>query len=508
MRLLSGPTLARPDIPALLARYSIAAMCVGLALAFGFLLGPDVDVKLGPLMLIAAVVLAAWFAGPGPGVMAIVLATLAVEYFWTEPIYSFVVVRGELPLMISFILCGLAGLGLSLQRRQRERESAENRLTLERRVAERTAQLRISEERWRNLFETSSVGIAITEPNGKILRANHALQAMLGHEEVTLRLMSLSDLMAGIASTDDHDPQAGLELPLRHADGHVLWVSLSVSVIPASDRSPALASAVIVDISARRRAIEDWRRGQAEVAKATRLTTMGVLAASIAHEVNQPLSGVVTNGQAADRWLRADPPDLVETRAALSRIVRDGNRAAEIIRSIRNILDPVGEEPKPLSLNKVIKRLMPLVESELAAQNIVLILDLAEDLPRVTGDAVQLQQLVLNLVLNGIDALRGERLSDRRLVVRTRPGEGGVVVSVEDSGKGLPDIEHDRLFEPFYTTKAEGMGVGLAICRTVVESHGGRIWAESLAAGGARFAFALPATDGGGTLAAEKEDNT
>jgi len=506
MTLLTGPTWTRPDIPALLARYSIAILCVGLALAIGFLLGPDVDVKLGPLLLIAGVVLAAWFTGFGPGLMAIVLATLAVEYFWTEPIYSFVIVRGELPLMISFILCGVVGLGLSLQRRQREKESAENRVTLERRVAERTAQLRISEERWRNLFETSSVGIAITEPNGKILRANGALQTMLGYEESTLRLMSLSELMTGAAPTEDHDPRGGLELPLRRGDGGVLWVSLSVSVIPASDRSPALASAVIVDISARRRAIEDWRRGQSEVARATRLTTMGVLAASIAHEVNQPLSGVVTNGQAAERWLRANPPDLDEARAALSRIVRDGNRAAEIIRSIRNILDPVGEEPKPLSINKVIERLVPLIENELAAQTIGLTLDLASDLPKVTGDAVQLQQLVLNLVLNGIDAMRGEKAADRRLIVRTGRGEGGVVVSVEDRGLGLPDIDHDRLFEPFYTTKSEGMGVGLAICRTVVESHGGRIWAESLEPRGAKFAFALPTAEAGGTLAAEKEE--
>lgn len=488
----------------ILPRYGVAVACVGLALAFGFLLGPDVEVKLGPLLMVGAVVLTAWFSGLGPGLAAVVLSTLVVEYFWTEPIYSFVIVRGELPLMSSFILCGLVGLGLSLQRRKQERMSAENQATLERRVAERTAQLRISEERWRNLFETSSVGIALTEPGGKFLRANQALQTMLGYDEASLRLMALSDLMAGEGAAGIHEG-GGLEAPLRRADGGVVWVSLSVSVIPASDRSPALASAVIADISARRRAIEDWRRGQAEVARATRLTTMGVLAASIAHEVNQPLSGVVTNGQAADRWLRADPPDVAEARAALSRIVRDGNRAAEIIRSIRNILDPVGEEPKVLSINKVIERLVPLVESELAAQTIGLTLELASDLPKIVGDAVQLQQLVLNLVLNGIDAMRGDHAIDRRMIVRTRAGEGGVVVSVEDRGSGLPDIDHDRLFEPFYTTKTEGMGVGLAICRTVVESHGGRIWAESLSSGGARFAFTLPAADHGGTLAAEKE---
>ena len=270
-----------------LPRYGVAVACVSLALAFGFVLGPEVEVKLGPLLMIAAVVLTAWFSGLGPGLVAVALSTLVVEYFWTEPIYSFIIVRGELPLMSSFILCGFVGLGLSLQRRKQENRAAENQATLERRVAERTAQLRISEERWRNLFETSSVGIALTEPGGKFLRANQALQSMLGYDEASLRMMSLSELMAGEGAAGPQDRGGGLEVPLRCGDGGVVWVSLSVSVIPASDRSPALASAVIADISARRRAIEDWRKGQAEVARATRLTTMGVLAASIAHEVDR-----------------------------------------------------------------------------------------------------------------------------------------------------------------------------------------------------------------------------
>ena len=489
----------------LAARYGVSALWVGLALAIGLLLGPDFDVKLGPLLFLAAVVLSAWFAGSGPGLAAIVFSTLAVEYFWTEPAYSFVVVREELPLMTSFILCGLVGLGLSLQRRKQARDSEENRTTLERRVAERTAQLRISEERWRNLFETSSVGIAITEPDGRILRANQALQAMLGYSETDLRLLTLSDLMAGVVGTgEERGREGGLELPLRRADGHMRWVSLSVSVIPASDGSPPLTSAVLVDISARRRAIEDWRKGQSEVARATRLTTMGVLAASIAHEVNQPLSGVVTNGQAADRWLSADTPDIAEARAALSRIVRDGNRAADIIRSIRSVLDPVGEEPRSLSINEVIERLVPLVENELAAHSIRLLLDLRAKLPPVIGDAVQLQQLMLNLILNGIDAMRGTLESERVMAVRTSSAGSDVIVSVEDHGSGLPEIEPERLFEPFFTTKAEGMGVGLAICRTVVESHGGRIWAEPLPPRGAKFAFALPAAGDSGTLPRKK----
>jgi PAS domain S-box-containing protein len=472
----------------------------------GLLLGPDLEIKLGPILLVAAVALTAWFAGSGPGLVAMLVSTLAVEYFWTPPIYSFAVLPEDLPVIISFVLCGLLVLGFSLQRRKQARESEESRASLERRVTERTAQLRISEERWRNLFETSSVGIAITEPAGRILRANQALQAMLGYSETDLRLLALSDLMAGAAgASEERGREGGLELPLRRQDGQIIWVSLSVSVIPASDGSPPLASAVVVDISARRRAIEDWRKGQAEVARATRLTTMGVLAASIAHEVNQPLSGVVTNGQAADRWLSAAEPDIAEARAALARIVRDGNRAAEIIRSIRNVLDPVGEEPRALSINDVIERLVPLVENELAAQSIRLTLELGKNLPPVTGDAVQLQQLVLNLILNGIDAMRGTGDSDRILAVRTLRAGDELVISVEDHGSGLPDIPAARLFEPFFTTKSEGMGVGLAICRTVAEGHGGRIWAEPLLPRGAKFAFALPVAEAGGTLAKEKD---
>lgn len=490
----------------LAARYSVSIFAVGLALAVGLLFGLDFDVRLGPLLFICAVMLTAWFAGPGPGVLAVVFSSLAVLYFWTPPVYSFVLLPESIPVMIAFVASGLAGLALSLQRRKRALQAEENRTNLEHRVAERTAQLRVSEERWRNLFETSSVGIAITEPDGRILRANEALQTMLGYGESDLRLLTLTDLMASGAGTgEERSREGGLELPLRRADGHNLWVSLSVSLIPASDASPPLASAVVVDISARRRAIEDWRKGQSEVARATRLTTMGVLAASIAHEVNQPLSGVVTNGQAADRWLAADKPDIQEARAALSRIVRDGNRAAEIIKSIRNVLDPVGEEPRPLAVNQVIERLVPLVENELAAHSIRLVLDLAKGLPQVIGDAVQLQQVVLNLILNAIDAMRGTLESERVMAVRTAKAGGDVVVSVEDHGTGLPDIPHDRLFEPFFTTKAEGMGVGLAICRTVVESHGGRLWAEPLAPRGAKFAFALPAADQGGTLPKKKE---
>jgi C4-dicarboxylate-specific signal transduction histidine kinase len=252
----------------------------------------------------------------------------------------------------------------------------------------------------------------------------------------------------------------------------------------------------MIDVSERRRATEDWQRAQAELSRASRLTTMGVLAASIAHQVNQPLSAVVTNGQAAQRWMRSTPPNLAEAGAALERMIREGNRAAEIIRSIRQVLAPTGGARHRLSLHDVIRQTLTLIDTELASQRVALRLDLAAPSDEIVGDAVQLQQLLLNLLINALDSLRAAHRPAPWLRLATRQSGGNLQVTVEDNGCGLsPEIEPDRLFEPFYGTKPESMGVGLAICHSVVESHGGRIWAEPRPAEGAAFSFTLPLAD-------------
>lgn len=489
--------------------YAIAGLLVGLALGFGLLLGPDIEVRLAPLLFIGAGVLAAWFAGSGPGLAAVLLSTILVEYFWVEPRFSLAIDPAQLPWFITFILTGLLAMGLSLQRRRHETELADSRDALERRVAERTMQLHVSEERWRRLYETSSVGIVITEPDGRILQANRALQAMLGYDELTLRKRTLFDLTAEADSgllplRAGGASESQVELPLRRLDGELVWVSLSLSAIPAGDHSPPMASAVLIDVTARRRAIEDWRRAQIELSRVSRLTTMGVLAASIAHEVNQPLSAVVTNGQAARRWMRGASPDLAEAEAALDRMIRDSNRAAEIIRSIRQILAPAGGERRLLSLHEVIRLLLPLIENELTSHRVALSLDLEAGADQVSGDTVQLQQLLLNLLLNGLESLRGLTSRQRQLRIASQLRDGQLLLAVEDNGRGLGiDTDFDRLFEPFYTTKPDGMGVGLAICHHVVESHGGRIWAERRQPDGAAFFFTLPLADDGGTVAEE-----
>jgi signal transduction histidine kinase len=221
--------------------------------------------------------------------------------------------------------------------------------------------------------------------------------------------------------------------------------------------------------------------------------TMGEMVASIAHEVNQPLSGVVLNGNACLRWLAGDPPNLHEAREAVQRIVRDGKRAGEVISRIRALTTKKATFKEPLDLNEAVQDVMALAEGQVRRNRISLRMELTDDLPDVFGDRVQLQQVVLNLVMNGIDAMNTTEDRSRELVVRTQNGEPGQVqVTVQDSGVGLSPQNADRIFEAFFTTKPDGMGMGLAISRSIVENHGGRLWALMNDGPGATFQFTVP----------------
>jgi C4-dicarboxylate-specific signal transduction histidine kinase len=221
---------------------------------------------------------------------------------------------------------------------------------------------------------------------------------------------------------------------------------------------------------------------------------MGELTASIAHEVNQPLAGVTTNANAGLRWLAREPPDLEEARACLQRIIRDGQRADEVIARMRAFARKAAPQTARLALNDVIAEVLALVDGELRRHGVALHTDLAADLPPVRADRVQLQQVLLNLLLNGIEAMRGVTERPRALVVRSRKdGAEGVLVAVQDAGTGIAPQDLERVFTPFYTTKPAGLGLGLAISRSIIEAHGGRLWATSNDGPGATFQFTLPA---------------
>ena len=293
-----------------------------------------------------------------------------------------------------------------------------------------------------------------------------------------------------------------VEKRYRRKDGRVMWADVSTVFVPASGSTSAFFSVVIVDINERKRAEEELRQreislreAQTELAHVSRVTTMGELAASIAHEVNQPLAGIVTNANASLRWLVRDSPNLAEACDAIRRIIRDGNRAGDdgtTLPRMRALFKKACTAMEWLDINEAIKEVVILTQSEVRRNKVALRMELAADLPPVMGDRVQLQQVVVNLILNGIEAMNAVEDRERYLVIRTQRGEGDeVCVAVQDSGIGLDPKNVERIFDAFHTTKPDGLGMGLSISRSIVESHGGRLWAVSNDGPGATFQFTL-----------------
>jgi signal transduction histidine kinase len=242
-----------------------------------------------------------------------------------------------------------------------------------------------------------------------------------------------------------------------------------------------------------RKAEEALRETQSELAHVTRVMTMGELAASIAHEVNQPLAGVVINGNACLRWLAGESPNLAEAREAAQRIIRDGTRASEIISRIRALAKKTSTPAERVDLNEAIREVLALCQGEARKHHVELRAQVAGDLPPVRGDRVLIQQVVLNLVLNGIEAMRDVQDHPRELVIRARGEADQVRVAVHDSGIGLAPQAPERIFDALYTTKPGGLGMGLSISRTIVENHGGRLAVVAQDGPGATFEFTLPA---------------
>ena len=242
----------------------------------------------------------------------------------------------------------------------------------------------------------------------------------------------------------------------------------------------------------RKRAEEELHKAQSELAHVTRVMTMGELAASIAHEVNQPLAAIVANGSACLRWLIGDSPDLGEARESAQRIIRDGKRASDVISRIRGLVRKTALEKTPLDINQAVREVINLTQSEAVGKGVALRTELASELPFVPGDRVQLQQVILNLVMNGIEAMNTVTDRPREMLIRSSHYESDkVLVAVQDSGIGIDSQNLEKIFDTFYTTKSQGMGMGLAISRSIVENHGGRLWATANEGRGATFQFTL-----------------
>jgi PAS domain S-box-containing protein len=313
--------------------------------------------------------------------------------------------------------------------------------------------------------------------------------------------LGLFDLTARRAAEGgaDFEMEHRLQLP----DGTVKYLQVVAHASGRSDE-PREYVGTVMDVTERKHSEDALDRARFELAHVSRVTTVGQMAASVAHEINQPLAGIVINANACLHWLEGEPPNLRGATDAAHRILRDGQRAGDVIARLRSLFRRTASAAETLQMNGVVREVTAISRVEVQNAGVVLRTELAAGLPPVVADRVQLQQLLLNLILNATESMSGVLDRPRELVLRTGRSElGEVVVSVQDSGVGLERGATDRIFDPFYSTKPEGMGMGLAICRSIVESHGGRLWATSNDGHGATFTFTLstqrPAEPGGST---------
>jgi PAS domain S-box-containing protein len=286
------------------------------------------------------------------------------------------------------------------------------------------------------------------------------------------------------------------ELRLLMPDGQIKYLHVIAHRVKYETGKEEIIGA-LTDITETRKSQETLQAAQTALAHASRVATLGEISASIAHEVNQPLAAIVANGQACLRFLSREKPNLEDVRGAVEWIVKDGNRAGEVIRRVRGLLKKADTEKTPLDVNDLVNEVAVLLRRELAAQEVTPQLDLAPAVPPIIADRVQLQQVIINLVMNGAEAMQAITDRPHRLAIRTYQDETHrVVVAVEDSGPGIASEHADRLFDPFFSTKPGGLGMGLSICRSIVEAHGGRLWSSANAGMGATFQFALPPRQG------------
>ncbi|ANW02850.1 hypothetical protein LMTR13_24530 [Bradyrhizobium icense] len=352
------------------------------------------------------------------------------------------------------------------------------------------------------VFERSPDAICIIGRDYRYQRVNPGFERISGRSAKDVIGMHVADVLGTTVFEQTVKPKqdrcfAGEEV--RYADWFTYpdarrYISISHSPLRSkSDRVEAIL-AIFHDLTDYALASEALRSAQAELAHANRVATTGQLTASIAHEVNQPIAAVIMNAQAALRWLGADPPNLQEVRQSLDLIVDNGARAGEVVSGIRGLLKKAPPRKNSIDINSAVLDVIVLTRSEVLKHGLFLQTDLAKSLPLVEGDRIQLQQVILNLIMNAVDAMSSLANDAKELRISTSSDASDrVLVSVQDTGPGVDPNTADRLFEAFYTTKPDGMGMGLVICRSIIEAHGGRLWVTANEPRGAVFQFSLPA---------------
>ena len=362
-----------------------------------------------------------------------------------------------------------------------------------------------AEERFRLAVEALPNAIVMVNDQGRIVLVNALTERLFGYDRDELIGQSVDILvpqrfrathpdhrMAFFAAPQTRAMGAGRDLFARRKDGSEFQVEIGLNPIHTSEGTLVLTA--IVDITERKRAESELQRNREELAHVTRLSTMGELATSLAHELNQPLTAILSNAQAAQRFLSAKPPDVEEVREILQDIVQDNNRAGGIIHRMRSLVKKEERNFNSVDLAGIVREIVVLVHSDAILRNVRVSLDTSPDLPLVRGDKIQLQQVLLNLLLNAFDAMKDCPSDEREVLLRVKANGAGVAeISVSDHGTGLTKDKLEKIFQPFFTTKREGLGMGLSISRSIIEAHGGKLWAENNKGRGATFFFTVPA---------------
>lgn len=374
---------------------------------------------------------------------------------------------------------------------------------LGRKLRESETGLHESEERMRLAIEAAGFGVLVRDFGQNKMWGSDRWRALFGFSET--ETLDFDSVIQRI-HPDDRDP---LHLLLDRArsgygvydaefrvvlpSGEMRWISARGRVEFDPAGKPAFARSVSHDLTGQKEAEKEAQRLRRDIAHVDRVSIMGQLASALAHEINQPLGAILRNAEAAELFMQDQSPDLDEIRAILADIRKDDQRAGDVIDRMRTLLKRRDLDKKPLDVGELIAEVAALIRTDAAARHVTLDLAVAEDLPPVFGDAVHLQQVLLNLIVNGMDAVDEANTGDKCVKLTAAfdaPKTVGITVS--DSGSGIPVDKLDQIFDPFFTTKANGMGMGLPICRTIIAAHNGRLWVENRSEGGASFRFTLP----------------
>jgi len=460
-------------------------------------------------LFFGAIIGSAWFGGFMAGIISVAMSGLLITYFFIPPLYSMSIAKDSQSFLTAFLVCAIAIAIVSSAKGRSEGAVRQSRDELEEKVRERTAELeasnreiRESERQLRILTEAIPQQIWRADATGKIEYCNQHLRTYIGRvaeeelgdsfynvihpeDEPLYRQGMENALIAGEAFE--------LEARVRGADGRYRWFLARAIPQHTEDGKVARWYGIHIDIEEQRRVQQNLMDAQDNLARLSRIQSMAEMAASIAHELNQPLTAVVTHAYACREWLNSTPANVEKASATAEKIVQESTRASAVVKRVRALFRKDREGPirEPVDLNQLIRELARLLREEAIRRSVSIRLELDRDLSRVEIDSVQIQQVLLNLATNGMEAMM-EKEGRRELTIRSQNQNGNeVAVSVFDTGCGVPPDIMEKVFHPFFTTKPHGTGMGLALCRTIIEEHDGRLWFTNSPQSGAVFQFTL-----------------